>query len=1118
MTQDAQARARIENDLDQSFLVEAAAGTGKTSALVGRIARLVATGRAEITQIAAITFTERASGELVLRLREKLELAREACRDAAERARLEVALADFEAAYVGTIHGFCAELLRARPLDAGVDPAFTMLADDEQSALLEETSDRFLEGALEAPPEGIRRALARPRDFDPPPPRVLFAREIRELADHRDQDPHLTRAPFDREAEIELLLTELRALAAMRPEGDGKGDKLAKLLTDLGHWLAVVDAREETRPRDYDLLEHELVRLPAQRWLDWKGSGRGKQIGMRLRANVLAARDRWLAHVAAFHVRADADLAFCLARDLAPALAHYEARKRSLGVLDHLDALLRARELLVSSERARVALQERFRFLFVDEVQDVDPVQKDIVLLLASDDPSASDPARVRPRRGALYLVGDPKQAIYGFRRADLRTYLALKDALVPAHGEMLELGASFRPRPAIAALVNHAFESLFDGGPGQARHVALEPQRPAMSEFPSVVALPSPRALGWGGTVTRTAVKDTLPDAIASFVRWLLEESGLSVEDPSTRATVPIAPRHVAILFKQLKDNGTHQARALEHHGVPHAFVAPEAFFEREVVVATGALLSAVEWPDDALSVYATLRGPFLGISDADLLAYQAAIGSLHPLAQPDAGAVSPEHATTHAALTLLAALHRERNVRAIESTLGVFLERCEADVLLLLTARRGEARALDQLRQLARRADVRGMTFRELARWLAARIEDPELGSVELAADPEQDDAVALLTVHRAKGLEFPVVILADPGTRPIRQSGSGRFADPARHALVREIAGFAPSELRAHADEANALERAEALRLLYVAATRARDVLVVATVGHGEIEDSWMGPLARALVPADPRGAVHAFTTLPPFGDTTMLDHDAPSPGVRPGHHAELLGGHGVTWWDPTHLLRPIPARDPRGHTHLVERVPGRSVLEAEAAHEQERQRALSDAALGAIDVTSTARLARTPAGAVLGMLEVTEVELGPPGAEGARFARLALRLATDRSVELEVAARAHARVLGASDDEVKAACALVARLRADPVLGPRFADPAARTDVPYVLATDAGPVAWGRALLVAPTGAETTLVGLAIGEPHEAARIALSVAASALERAGNHPVRAYLACAR
>lgn len=1072
MTRDADARGRIEHDLDRSFLVEAAAGTGKTTALVGRIARLVATGRAELTQIAAITFTERASGELMLRLRERLELSRQSATDPRERERLERALGDFEAAYVGTIHGFCAELLRARPLEAGVDPSFTLLGEDEQRSLLDETTDRFLEDALRDPPEGLRRALARLRDGDRDrdPPRTVLAAEVRALVEHRDQDPRLERAPFDRVAAI---------------------DALAKR-ADLAKWLGPYLAAERTRPRDHDALERELVALLRNRSFPKKGLLHGA-------VDELAAR-------------ADSDLAYCLARDLAPAVQRYEARKRALGVLDHLDSLLAARALLRSHREARVALRERFRFLFVDEVQDVDPIQTDIVMLLADPDPEVADPASSRPRPGSLYLVGDPKQAIYGFRRADLRTYLALKRALVPAHAELLELGASFRPRPAIAALVNHAFATTFDGSDVQAEDVPLEAQRPAMTAFPSVVALPSPRALSERGNVTRDAVDGAMPDAIASFVRWLLDESGLEVEDPVTRRAVPIAPRHVAILFRTMRDRGARQARALERHGVPHSFVAPEAFFEREVVVAASALASAIEWPDDALAVYATLRGPFLGIPDADLLAYRDTIGPLHPLVQADAKGVSDERALVADALALLRDLHRRRHVTAIESTFDAFFERCEADVMLLLAERRGEARALDQLRQLARRADRRGLSFRDLARWLAERVEDPSLGGVDVAADTERMDAVSILTVHGAKGLEMPVVVLGDPTSRPQRwQRSASRYTDPERNAVVREIAGFAPLELRQRHGVADAVERAESARLLYVAATRARDVLVVPTVGTGEIDDSWMAPLARALVPADPRGAVTALSALPAFGDRSALDGGEARPGVRPGHHATHLGG--VTWWDPQHLLRPIPPRETRGLTHLVEKVDGRSTRAAEDAFEIERVRTIERAKLGALEVSAARRLARTPAGAMLAT-SVTEVPLGPAGGAGARFVRLLRRLVVER--EPADLARTFARELAASDAERDAALEAVGRFRAEPTLAPLLSHPTARADVPYVIATDAGPVAWGRVPWIVAAGADLTVVAIAVGEERESARIEASIAASALERSENRSVRVLLAC--
>jgi ATP-dependent exoDNAse (exonuclease V) beta subunit len=1126
---DALARARIEHDLDHTFLVEAAAGTGKTTALAGRIARLVASGRARITEIAAISFTERASGELVLKLRERLELVREASTDARERRRVDDALADFEAAYVGTIHGFCAELLRARPLEAGVDPGFVVLGDHEQTQLLGSVADTFLEQALAAPPEGVRRFLRRPREWTKgpqPTPREELVRIVRDLAEHRDTESALRRVPFDRDAEIDALLERLGAIAALTSESVPASDGVMQLATKLRARLSELEQREALRGRDHDELERVLSGMADERDLGWEKDGRGAKFGTRVRADVLGLRDAVRERLRAFAVAADADLAYCLGRDLRPALDAYDARKAHLGVLDHLDTLLRARALLAESATARAALSARFRYLFVDEVQDVDPVQRDVILLLAAADPSVSDPAKAAPRPGALFLVGDPKQAIYGFRRADLRTYLALAAQLVPAHAERLELSTTFRPRPAIAAAVNRTFAPIFTGGPLQAGHVPLAAARPESTAFPSVIALPMPRAHGYRGGITKGALDDALPDAIAAFVRWLLSESGLTVVDPDTEREEPVAPRHVALLFKTVRGVATPYARALERHGVPQSLLAPEAFFTREVTVATAMLLSAVEWPDDAHAVYATLRGPLLGLSDASLLAYRTAVGRLHPLDRP--ADVPPAHALVRSALALLGALHRDRHVRSIEATLGAFFERVQTEVALYVADEPAEARAVEQLRQLARAADARGATFRDFVRWMRERVEEPAAAVLEAAPDPEAPEAVTLLSVHKAKGLEFPVVILADATTRAAAWNGPDRYVDPARGLSVHRRGRFAPIELEENFDAALELERAEVMRLLYVAATRARDVLVVPTVGDGVYEEGWVAPLARALVPDAPQEAVAPHPGLPAFGARSVLDDVAaagPSKDeVRPGHHAAHLDGHGVTFWDPQRLLAAPPPRDEKGRMHLVsEPAAGRGDggRADAAAFELERTQAIEAAASGRTELSGAHRAARTPEGAMmvdLG-LAVTTLDVGAAAASGKRFDALARRLFAVPLAERAGAAAFWTRMLGATDDEREAALAWLAAAEAHPSLTPALADPSLRFDVPFVLGSDSGRVVWGRAPRLWVREVGLVVIGVAATAPFEAARTELAIAATALGRArGQRSVEAWLLVAR
>lgn len=1101
---DASARARIESDLETSFVVEAAAGTGKTTALVGRIVALLGSGKASITELAAITFTERAAGELVLRLRDALEHGRREAPDANVRARLEVALGDFEAAHVGTIHGFCTELLRAHPVDAGVDPSFVVLGDSEQQALVEDTATRFLESALAAPPEGIRRFLRRKRGGQEKTPRTVLADAIRGLVERRDAGTGGRRDPFDRDAEIDALVAKLRELVKLDAGGSAK----------VASWLRELDRRESVRARDHDALERDLIERA-----DPKVSG--------LSSRAKSPGKAMLEALGAFARRADVDLAFCLGRDLGEALDRYEATKARLGVLDHVDTLVRARALLVERPKVRTALGKRFRFLFVDEVQDVDPIQKDVILLLTSDDPSERDPARARPRPGSLYLVGDPKQAIYGFRRADIRTYLALRDQLVPAHAERLELTTSYRPRPAIAALVNEAFAPLFDGGHAQAGHVPLVAARPAMEGFPSVIALPSPRVYGDRGP-TKTAVESALPRAVARFVAWLLRESGLHVHDPELDREVPVAPRHVALLFKAVKGNAAPYAHALEAWRIPHAHLGADSFFERETIVAMSAVLSAIEWPDDDLSVYAALKSPFVGITDADLLAYITAVGPLRPLAATAAAGadVPPELVLVSTALALLRELHAARHQRSIEATLRTFLERTLAEVSLALDEDGdAEARALAQLVSLARASDVRGESFRDFVRWLGRRVDDPELGSIDPAPDPEAVDVVSLLSVHKAKGLELPVVILASPMTKPTFWKGPDRWSDPARGLTVGSVGGYRPIELEENLAAAEAYERGEATRVLYVAATRARDVLVVPT-GGDTVLDGWTRPLQQVMRPA--AGAEPTrFPCFPAFGDRSALDSIGESTGVRPGHYADALGGLGVTFWDPALLEVRAPVAASRNRTHLVEDRGADDGSTAHATFVAEQKRVIDDAALGATEAMSTSRAARTPLGAMMVEHEVRLVRLGalerevtspPSDSTGARRLRaLLVHLASEPpDARPALRARAAARQMGATDAEVGAALSALALLHAHDELGPLVSS-GARYGVPFSFASDAGPVVWGRIAVLAERPDRVVAVAVSVGEPTEPAKVELAIGAAAIARATGRTVEAVFAWA-
>src|SRR5690349_3007396 len=222
-------REQIVTALDDTLIVEAAAGAGKTTELVRRIVRVIESGRAEVTEIVAVTFTEKAAGELKLRLREALEEARgNSSSGSDERNRLDRALRRLEGAQVSTIHGFCADLLRERPVEARIDPLFAVLTEAQAARMYDEGFHRWLESRLADPSEGVKRSLRRPalggfgaQANDDNGPIHRLRRAGWDLIQWRDFDGEWQRPPFDRSARIDELVQVLNKFTELlEPPGD----------------------------------------------------------------------------------------------------------------------------------------------------------------------------------------------------------------------------------------------------------------------------------------------------------------------------------------------------------------------------------------------------------------------------------------------------------------------------------------------------------------------------------------------------------------------------------------------------------------------------------------------------------------------------------------------------------------------------------------------------------------------------------------------------------------------------------------------------------------------------------------------------------------------------------
>jgi ATP-dependent exoDNAse (exonuclease V) beta subunit len=1177
-------RQLIREGLDETVIVEAAAGTGKTTELVARILNVLKHGRARIDQIVAVTFTEKAAGELKLRIRKELEGARQRSSDAAVQANLTDAIARLEEAHVSTIHGFCADLLRERPVEAGIDPLFEVLTEARANRIFDEAFQTWLHDQLENPPEGVRRALRRSvwsrdgrDDDDGPVDRIR--RAGRELAEWRDFDGVWRRDEFDRDAMLQRAIAQVHQLAALTADPISTRDPLFLDTAPVRELSHDVQTAMRFDAGDPDGWEARVIDLAQNRNLRRARRGRDRMFSAAVtRDAVWTAFEALLTELDTFQHAADCDLAALLHVELRDVVGGYEQLKQAAGALDFVDLLLRARDLLTRHARVRRAFQSRFTHIFVDEFQDTDPLQAEILLLLSADDPAEGDWRRITPRPGKLFIVGDPKQAIYRFRRADVETYREVCELLEARGARRAYLHTSFRATPSIQRAVNAAFAPLMTGDRQtlQAEYVALSQYRDDRPGQPAVVALPVPEPYGQR-RIAGYAIERSQPDGIGAFVHWLVNASGWTVTERTAGdelpMAIPIRPRHVCILFRRFLHFGDDVTRdyvdALEARGVPHLLVGGKSFHGREEVETIRAALAAIEWPDDELSVFATLRGALFAIDDETLLEYRHHHKGFHPFRVPDE--TPPSLRPIAQALRLLRGLHSGRNYRPVADTITQLLNATRAHVGFVLRAAGEQALAnVLHVAELARQYEANGgMSFRGFVEELRDQAEGGQAAEAPILE--EGSDGVRLMTVHKAKGLEFPVVILADM-TAKLRSERADRLIDRERNVCYLRLGRWTPIELATHEAREIARDEAEGIRVAYVAATRARDLLVVPVVGDAAWEGGWTSPLNGAVYPAPAaRRAAAPSPGCPAFTKDSVgrrPDDEPSNPAtVCPGEH--VLGGgepYSATWWDPHALTLGVePAIGIRRESLIVKDVPDAVVAEGLREYDQWRTRREQAIAKGSIaslsvrtatewasaDAADAIADASTAAPAVVQRGLFEEVTVAPPSAPkpvssgygeehvavidarggerpgGARFGELvhAMLAATPLDAApaaIEAMADVHGRILSAPPEEIAAAVDAVRRVLGHEVLhAARQADArhACRRETPITCTLGDGTMIEGIVDLAFEDGGRWTVVDYktdrelaSLGEDRYRRQVALY--ASAIAQATNQPARGVL----
>ena len=850
--QDNEARNTIEHALDETLFVEAGAGTGKTTSLVNRILELVGSGTTTLDKVAAITFTEAAAAELRERIRTELERAAEnaeLCDDRRDLCRQGVEQLD--SASIQTLHSFAGSLLQERPLEAGLPPSFDTMDAIESDLAFEEAWAQWIDAALDDAAlqphflmtfslgltiDGLREiALKFHENYD------LLA----DVAFAADSAPNT--GASSAAGMLANSISELEALCqySLLGEEDALYAHTQAKLTSIRR-LTTLD---EVSPATYRLMSRILpLRQRSGRQSDWGKDVLSGENGCKTLKALLLELDANVSDSLA-HARTTA-LVPLLTALRAFVLSYADERKRQ-GRAGFHDLLVWARNMLRDNLDARDHFRRRFSHLLIDEVQDTDLIQAEIAMFLA-EHAGASTPESERPRdwqaitpeRGKLFVVGDPKQSIYRFRRADVRQMRRLQERM---NGETLQLVQNFRSQRPVVEWVNTLFGKWMaqDGGE-QAEYTPITHRWTADTAHP---AAPQVWALGDETDGRISEVRRREAANIATLLHQIVGEKWQILDRATTEARESEKAKDdqetkeverykdakysdICILMPTRTALRTLEL-ALDEANAPYRLEGASLFFDTQEVRDLLNCLRAIDDPSDEVSIVAALRSPAFACTDIDLLQFHQVRRTFNYLSHQGSRQSAEISVSKVAdALEVLRRAHDKRMWTATAALIDGFLR----DRLLMESAI-GQPRTREQWRryrflveQARAFAAAGGNSLRSFLEWVQRQAD--EGARVTETPVPESDeDAVRIMTMHASKGLEFPVVILTGLNTgrnarvdRVIFDDGNVEVGVGSGNSIF-QTAGYEEK-----VEQEKVLDDHEHVRLLYVATTRARDHLVL------------------------------------------------------------------------------------------------------------------------------------------------------------------------------------------------------------------------------------------------------------------------------------------------
>ncbi|NTW00043.1 MAG: UvrD-helicase domain-containing protein [Oscillochloris sp.] len=850
-----------------NVVAAAGAGSGKTRVLVERYVRLISEDRLSPDAVLAITFTEKAAREM----RERVQ------RVVAQRARQardsfwEELRAAVESARIGTIHSFCAELLRAHPAETGLDPRFRILDEVEAGIMLADSVDEALRGLVNGElgmlnavqgsqtPSAVQHSACAILldEFGPAELRAIISAMLRGGGEVRSAVQVLPAAvdALSERWRIDLEQAQAKALAELLRSAPwcaaadeicrldslaSDSDKLGVQLRAVANWLA--HAASDIWP-DFALIDAIKVNVGSKKlWPSAAALADAKQALVVLRELYRASADI-LAFVPDPQIETRAAEATIALRDIyALARRRYSANKARADALDFDDLEARVCDLLLQHPHVRRRWWAELSAIMVDEFQDTNEVQRTIIYALAGLNP----PAEHTPP-AELFVVGDGKQSIYRFRGADVSVFRHVEHDMVARGGQRISLDTSFRTHPSLLGWMNLVSAHVFarDSMP-QSFEIPFEPLQPSRLVPPHSICVELHISDGAGLAAERRTVEAAL---LARRLRQLVDgAAGPIIYDRRLERWRTPQYADIAILFRASSAFDPFEA-ALRGEGIPFLTTAGRGYYGRSEVRDLIHLLRVIDEPSDELALVGALRSPLFALSDATIiglrLAYPHALWAGVLRQNQLSSAPSP----LRFAGEILAELQAMRGQATVAELLRAALDRT-GYLATISGLEDGERRRVnvEKLVAAARLSGARGLrAFSEyLEQLLRAETREGE-------APLEGHGSVRLMTIHRSKGLEFPLVALPDLGrTAPARTE---RWLANHAYGLALQVrdpedTGCLPTAmLLARRVEAQ-MERAESDRLLYVAMTRAEDYLLLSGPALKKAGASWIGRIAAAL----------------------------------------------------------------------------------------------------------------------------------------------------------------------------------------------------------------------------------------------------------------------------